>query len=217
MFVLGYDGSKKTIEKVKVGDKVIASDPETGEQAAETVEAVWKHRDTLTDLVVGGRVLTTTEDHLFWAIADRKFERVDEFARGEKVLTADGRTLTVSGLRASTARDGTAYNLTAADIHTYHVGHDQALVHNTCGGNAGTALPSGEKAAVVGARIWGHGKPSHSKLYDLPPAKLREIASQDDAVTLRNWYAAAEGKKGGQTAGPRVVVVEKIIDPWYEG
>lgn len=58
---------------------------------------------------------------------------------------ADGRTLTVSGLRASTARDGTAHNLTVADIHTYHVGHDQVLVHNTCGWNAGTALPVGRR------------------------------------------------------------------------
>lgn len=130
--VLMGDGSKKPIKKVKVGDKVIASDPETGEQAAKTVEAVWKHQDTLTDLVVGGRVLTTTEDHPFWSVTDRKFERADELARGEKVLTAEGQTLTVSGLAASTARVGTAYNLAVADIHTYHVGADAIVVHNAC-------------------------------------------------------------------------------------
>lgn len=81
----------------------------------------------------------------------------------------------------------------------------------------GNGVAGGEKAGVVGARIWGHGRPSLSKLDDLTPAKLREIASRDDAVTLRNWYAAAEGNKGGQTAGPRVVLSEKMIDAWYEG
>lgn len=38
--VLMADGTKKPIEDVEVGDKVIATDPETGEQEAKTVEHV---------------------------------------------------------------------------------------------------------------------------------------------------------------------------------
>ena len=58
--VLMADGTKKAIEDVEVGDKVTATDPETGEQEAKTVEHVWVHDDTVTDLVVDGEVITTT-------------------------------------------------------------------------------------------------------------------------------------------------------------
>lgn len=79
-----------------------------------------------------GTVLGTTEDHPFWSVTDGRFERSDELAAGEKVLTADGRVLAVDGLDIRTARTGLAYNLAVEGIHTYHVGDDAILVHNTC-------------------------------------------------------------------------------------
>ncbi len=126
------DGTRKAIEDVKVGDEVIATDPETGEQVTKTVTRVWIHEDTVVDLVVEGEVITTTEDHPFWSVTDQRFERADQLAAGEQVLGADGRTLIVSGLKLDTARYAAAYNLSIEGIHTYHVGDDQVLVHNTC-------------------------------------------------------------------------------------
>lgn len=38
----------------------------------------------------------------------------------------------MTGLDAAASRTAPAYNLTIADIHTYHVGVDTILVHNTC-------------------------------------------------------------------------------------
>lgn len=139
--VLMADGSQRPIDQIQVGDQVIASDPETGTQRAETVQEVFVHDDTLTELIVDGQVLTTTEDHPFWSVTDSQFERADQLAPGELVLTADGRTLPVSGLEARTAHPGTAYNLAIAKIHTYHAGNDALLVHNTCplGGRGGAA------------------------------------------------------------------------------
>nr|WP_281250881.1 RHS repeat-associated core domain-containing protein [Sinomonas mesophila] len=64
--VLMADGSRKPIEDINVGDKVIAADPETGEQAAKTVQRVFVHDDTVIDLAVEGDLITTTEDHPFW-------------------------------------------------------------------------------------------------------------------------------------------------------
>ncbi|KRE59424.1 hypothetical protein ASG78_16265 [Nostocoides sp. Soil756] len=127
------DGSRKPIEDVRVGDKVIATDPESGEQVAKTVEHVFVHEDTVVDLVVDGEVISTTEDHPFWSVTDQRFERADELSDGEKVLSADGRVITVSGLRLGTTRAALAYNLTVEGIHTYHVGQGEILVHNTCG------------------------------------------------------------------------------------
>jgi RHS repeat-associated protein len=130
--VLMADGSKKPIEDVEVGDRVIATDPETGEQTAKAVTHTWVHDDMVIDLVVDGAVITTTEDHPFWSVTDQRFERADELRRGERVLNADGQMITVSGLRFGTAREALAYNLTVEGIHTYHVGEDEVLVHNTC-------------------------------------------------------------------------------------
>ncbi len=130
--VLMADGSRKPIEDVEVGDEVVATDPETGEQVAKRVEHVFVHEDTVIDLVVDGEVITTTEDHPFWSVTDQRFERADELAPGEKVLGADGRVITVSGLQLGTAREALAYNLSVQGIHTYHVGDDEILVHNSC-------------------------------------------------------------------------------------
>lgn len=130
--VLMADGSRKPIEDVRVGDKVIATDPETGEQAAKTVEHVFVHDDAVIDLVVDGEVITTTEDHPFWSVTDQRFERADELSPGEQVLAADGRVITVSGLQLGTAREALAYNLSVEGVHTYHVGNGEILVHNTC-------------------------------------------------------------------------------------
>jgi len=128
--VLMADGSKKPIEDIEAGDKVIATDPETGEQVAKTVEHVWVHDDTVTDMVVGGEVITTTEDHPFWSVTDQRFERANQLVSGERVLAADGRVIAVSGFEAETARAALAYNLTVNDVHTYHVGLSAVLVHN---------------------------------------------------------------------------------------
>ena len=147
--VLMADGTKKAIEDIEVGDKVIATDPETGEQKPKTVEHVWVHEDTVVDLVVDGEVITTTEDHPFWSVTDQRFERADALSAGEKVLGADGRVVTVSGLEVGTTREALAYNLTVAGIHTYHVGQGEILVHNTCKLFAGGSL-SGR--SIIGVR-----------------------------------------------------------------
>jgi hypothetical protein len=125
-------GRRKPIEDIKVGDKVIATDPETREQVAATVEQVFVHEDTVVDLVVEGEVITTTKNHPFWSVTDQRFERADELSPGEEVLGSDGRIRTVSELRMRTERRELAYNLSVRGIHTYHVGQSAILVHNAC-------------------------------------------------------------------------------------
>ena len=131
--VLMADGLRKQIEDIEVGDEVIATDPETGEQEAKQVEQVFVHYDTIEDLALDdGTVIATTEDHPFWSVTDHRFERADELTAGEQVLTAKGHTLGVGGFRFATARSALAYNLAIGDIHTYHVGEADVLVHNRC-------------------------------------------------------------------------------------
>ncbi|WP_217697942.1 polymorphic toxin-type HINT domain-containing protein, partial [Sinomonas mesophila] len=152
--VLMGDGSRKPIEDVNVGDKVIASDPETGEQEAKTVERRFVHDDTVIDLAVEGEPITTTEDHPFWSVTDQRFERADQLEPGEEVLGADGRTIRVSGLDLGTRRQSLAYNLSVEGIHTYHIGEQGILVHNTCatglGNSSGIYAVNSPKGVYVG-------------------------------------------------------------------
>lgn len=131
--VLMADRSKKPIDQIEVGDKVVATDPETGECVTRKVSYVWVHDDTLTDLkLADGTTLTTTEDHHFWSVTDHTFERADHLTPGEVVLGDNGRQLTIVGFEAGTAHTALAYNLSIKGVHTYRVGQDAILVHNNC-------------------------------------------------------------------------------------
>jgi RHS repeat-associated protein len=132
--VLMADGSHKQIQDIEVGDVVIATAPETGEQAARKVTHVWVHQDDLFEFEVDGDLIITTEDHPFWSVTDQAWEGPEDLALGEQVLTAESRTLTVTRkVDFSTLERDTAYNLTVAGLHTYHVGERDVLVHNTGG------------------------------------------------------------------------------------
>ena len=128
------DGTTKSIEQIKIGDEVVAHDPETGEQGNRRVSHVWVHDDTLVELNIGGEVLVTTEDHPFWNATDKAWQRADILDPGDLVLAVDGTTLPVVGLDWTTTRNDTAYNLAIEEIHTYFVvvGDGDALVHNKC-------------------------------------------------------------------------------------
>jgi RHS repeat-associated protein len=131
--VLMADGTSKPIDEVRVGDEVLAQDPETGEKSTRKVTHLWVHDDEYVRLEIGDGTVLTTANHPFWNDTDQKFERADELNVGDFVLTAYGHRVRVGHLR-SAAGHGAAYNLTVEGLHTYHVlvGHSAVLVHNVC-------------------------------------------------------------------------------------
>jgi RHS repeat-associated protein len=131
--VLMADGSTRAIKDIEVGDKVLATDPKTGEKKIRAVTHVWMHEDQLVDLNLGtGSRLTTTEDHPFWNDTDGQWQEARDLTEGDQLFTGTPAVLGVEGLDWSTSRLGVAYNLTVADIHTYYVlaGYTPVLVHN---------------------------------------------------------------------------------------
>jgi Pretoxin HINT domain len=131
--VLMADGTTKPIDEIRVGDEVLAQDPETGERSARKVTHLWVHDDEYVRLEIDGSSVLTTANHPFWDDTDQRWERADELSIGDMVLTADGHRVRVGHLQ-SVAGHGAAYNLTVEGLHTYHVlvGHVAVLVHNTC-------------------------------------------------------------------------------------
>lgn len=138
--VLLADGSVRAIDKLQVGDVVLATDPTTGETVGKPVTALHLNEDAeLTDLILavsGGNEarIETTWHHPFWSITRRQWVDAADLLIGEVLQGERGRSSTVAGV---TNRKGAQrmHDLTVADIHTYYVlaGNTPVLVHN-CGG-----------------------------------------------------------------------------------
>jgi hypothetical protein len=142
--VLMADGTHRPIEDIEVDDHVIATDPETGEQAAKAVTDVWVHQDDLFEFEIDGEPVVATDDHPFWSVTDQMWKVTQDLTRGERVLAADGRTPTVTREIATDTREiGLAYNLAVSGLHTYHVSSNDILVHNTGDGPVGEVFRDG--------------------------------------------------------------------------
>ncbi|WP_371794114.1 polymorphic toxin-type HINT domain-containing protein [Streptomyces sp. NBC_01718] len=143
--VLMADGSKKKIEKIKVGDKVLAADPETGKSKKRKVTAliVTDGDKDLNELTIattdGNKKVTATRGHPFWVQSEHQWLDAGQIRPGMKLRTSDESTVEVRANHAYTKRVRT-YNLTVADLHTYYVlaGSTPILVHNAICGPAST-------------------------------------------------------------------------------
>ncbi|OMI36982.1 hypothetical protein SPAR_22709 [Streptomyces sparsogenes DSM 40356] len=132
------DGGNKPIENVKVGDKVLATDPQTGKTTARPVVAtiVTKDDKEFTDLTIntdaGPASIIATDTHPFWVTSDNRWADAGDLTAGMKLRTNTGATVTVTAVRHFTKQQRT-YDLTVDSIHTYYVlaGGTPVLVHNT--------------------------------------------------------------------------------------
>ncbi|MER7822688.1 polymorphic toxin-type HINT domain-containing protein [Streptomyces sp. NPDC096097] len=153
------DGTSKAIEDVQVGDKVLATDPQTGRTEAKTVTATITTPDDkeFTDLTLtddanprGPPVtLTSTSHHPHWSETRRQWLDAGDFAEGEQLRRPDGSTVTVKVTR-NYPLAVTTHNLTVDDFHTYYVlaGATPVLVHN-CGGTATVTFDGGHASVRV--------------------------------------------------------------------
>ncbi|MEU5088957.1 ricin-type beta-trefoil lectin domain protein [Streptomyces sp. NPDC021356] len=142
--VLMADGSTKPIEKVKAGDKVVATDPKTGETRIETVTAEirgqgLKHlvRVTIdTDGKKGTKTaqVTATDGHPFWVPGLHAWIKATDLKAGEWLRTSSGTYVQITAIDRWTVQRTTVHNMTVSDLHTYYVlaGVTPVLVHN-CG------------------------------------------------------------------------------------
>ncbi|MFI9062641.1 polymorphic toxin-type HINT domain-containing protein [Streptomyces sp. NPDC053429] len=146
--VLMADGSTKSIADVHDGDRVMATDPQTGESAAKTVVATITTPDdkdftdlTLTDDAAPRgppATITSTHHHPYWSESRHQWVDAGELKPGEQLRQPDGTLLNIKTVR-NYPYAVTTHNLTVADLHTYYVlaGATPVLVHNCpAGGGA---------------------------------------------------------------------------------
>ena len=122
------------IEKIKSGDKVISTDPETMETSPKTVlETYIREVTTLVHLTVNGEEIVTTVDHPFY-VKNQGFIKAGELIVGDELLDVNGNVLLVENFDVELTDDSVkVYNFQVEDYHTYHVSGFGVLVHNAGG------------------------------------------------------------------------------------
>jgi len=120
----------KNIEEIKIGDKVLSWNPETGATELKTVTHLFvRHTDLIYKLSFSsGRSVETTWNHPFY-IAGRGFVETKDLKVGDVLTTADSSPLNLTAI-STDAREETVYNFEVEGNHTYFVGEDGVLVHN---------------------------------------------------------------------------------------
>ncbi|WP_307675012.1 polymorphic toxin-type HINT domain-containing protein [Streptomyces sp. V4I2] len=143
--VLMADGSTKPIEKVKVGDKILATDPRTGKTSVQTATAtiIGKGSKDLVRITLtvhdgsdrraqATTTVTATAGHPFWVPSLGEWIDAGELKSGQWLQTSSGTWIQIGAVEAWTARKATVHNLTVTDVHTYYVlaGAAPVLAHN---------------------------------------------------------------------------------------
>jgi hypothetical protein len=144
--VLMADGSTKPIAEVGIGDKVKATDPETGDTTSREVVATIVHSDEgdMTKLTVASEdgsssgAVDATSWHPVWVGAENEFVRIGDLEIGQALTSADGSRQIVSDVQ-SYSRVEPVYDLTVEGVHTFYVlAGTSILVHNC--GSGGTDI-----------------------------------------------------------------------------
>jgi hypothetical protein len=115
------------IEKLEIGDRVLAQDADTGELAFKPVLGTTVRPPVEMVLITTTRGdLRTTRGHPFW-IVGKGWRMAKELEVGDRVVRLGG-SATVTAL--DTLPPEPAYNLIVADFGTYFVGGGRILVHD---------------------------------------------------------------------------------------
>lgn len=126
------DEGEKNIEDIKVGDRVLSKNDETGEQAYKSVTHLYRdEKDIIYELSVGDQVIETTDNHPFW-VEGKGWVLAADLQVGDKLQRSNGNNLMIDSIKiVQHDKKVQVYNFTVADFHTYFVSGWGVWVHNT--------------------------------------------------------------------------------------
>ncbi len=197
--VLMADGSTKSIEKVKNGDEVLSTDPESGRTTSEAVTAEitgegFKHLVEVTldaDGDEGDKTtsVTATDNHPFWVEAVGEWLHATDLEPGEWLRTSAGTYVQVTAIDRWTAPDATVHNLTVNDLHTYYVlaGATSVLVHNSGGSECG-ASGLQQRAQDLQDQVGWSGTTAVARVRSLAdPSRVETWVASNKTYLPTNW------------------------------
>ncbi len=145
------------IETIKAGDKVLAANPETGEQDVKTVVQTFVNEtDELVNVTVNGETITTTPEHPFY-IPQKGWTGAIHLRAGDMLVLSNGEYVVVEKVEHELLENSVkVYNFEVEDFHTYYVSEYGVLVHNAC--DRREAVRQAWKEEYEAAKATGQGK-----------------------------------------------------------
>ena len=121
------------IEKLRAGDKVISTNPDTLETGGKTIlETYVREVDKLVHLTINGEEIVTTDNHPFY-VQGRGFIEAGKLLEGDKLVSVNGGDLFLNRISIEeTEMPVSVYNINVESTHTYFVGNCYIWVHNKC-------------------------------------------------------------------------------------
>ncbi|MFJ3528101.1 polymorphic toxin-type HINT domain-containing protein [Streptomyces sp. NPDC090132] len=221
------NGETKSIQDVRTGDVVLATDPETGKTHGRKITATIVTEDDkkFTELSIRAdgknSELTATDTHPFWSPNRHAWIDAGDLRAGDLLRTLSGTAVTVAAIRRYTEQQRT-YDLTVERTHTYYVlaGDTPVLVHNSnCGigrelidGEAQYHIISGNKTG--GGHKWP-GQPGKSVF----PANwstdeildgVAEVAANPNSKW--DWVKGPQGSTHTRRGAPSRVAITGVYD-----
>ncbi len=124
--VATIDG-ERPIETVKIGDRVLAQHPATGQLAFKTIEGLTiRPAVPLLKITAGSSSVSATRGHPFW-VDGQGWVLAKQLKVGQSLHSLDG-AVTIDAIEELPAKE--AYNLVVSDYGTYFVGQQSLLVHD---------------------------------------------------------------------------------------
>ncbi|MEW1908983.1 polymorphic toxin-type HINT domain-containing protein [Kitasatospora sp. NPDC085895] len=217
--VLMADGSAFDIQKVQVGDLVLAGDPESGANSARRVNATISTPDdrdfteiTVVSLDGSQQKITSTDHHPFWAPSRHAWMDAADLMAGDSVQTSSGQSVKISTVRHWKSLTP-AYNLTVNSVHTYYVlaGNTPVLVHNACGGLGGFKVGvTPDEISEINLSFGGDRLMNGSPENALINADRYGSFWEKSAVLIRDIAGSHMFNNGNKRTA--VTVVQKLMD-----
>lgn len=155
------DNGEKPIDQIKIGDKVLAKDEETGEMAYKEVEWLFQREvDVTYNIHIGSEIITTTDEHPFW-VDTVGWVEAKELVKGDILISNDGTKQFINEVEIKN-QNSIVYNFQVKDFHTYFVSNLGIWTHNMCA----------VKVASVRNQIKNAGLPITGKYRYIPDPKL---------------------------------------------
>ncbi|MFJ2646706.1 polymorphic toxin-type HINT domain-containing protein [Streptomyces sp. NPDC087420] len=234
--VLLADGKTKEIKDVRAGDKVKATDPETGKSQARTVEKLITTKDDKDFATITIRdgaktsTISATVTHPFWVATTHSWIDAGRLKPRMSLRTAAGGTALIQAVHVW-HHPRLTHDLTIKVTHTYYVlaGATPVLVHNCGGGTTvyrGVAEVSGETGGPNPAfddAVEGIATPRGG---DSTP-EMHHLGMTDSDYTSWTTSPAAAVRAASRGGGSGVVIRATIPSgrfhvhvndqPWVEG
>jgi hypothetical protein len=192
----------------------VSATPSTRTSTLERGRVVAVHRrraERLIRIETASGSITTTPEHPF-ALAHGSWQPAAKLKGGDRIFSASaGEPALVSSVRAMESGATSVYNLTVEGSHTYFVGAESLLVHNTCRPKRKAAGASGDAAQrAKKAREWAEDervpqptgprgpdvlKEHESKLAQELAARRKRNATSAEITEILGEMAATEYMK----------------------